>query len=94
MAGGLVVGDVVEAGLLVLDEVENGAGGVVAVDLIEDANAEVSAGGVVEGSLFEGGFVVEEFTQDDAAVGTVDAGEAEGGSLRGEGEVFGLAEDG
>ena len=88
LAGGLVVGDVEESAFALGDEVEDGAGGVVAMDLIEDADAQ-SLGG-----FFEGGLVVEEFFEDDAAVGAVDSGEAEGGAVGGEGELFRLPEDG
>ena len=88
LTGGLVVGDVEESGLALGDEVEDGASGVVAMNLIENANAE-SVGG-----FFEGGFVVKKFFEDDAALGAVDAGEAEGGAVGGEGKFFGVAENG
>ena len=58
LSGGLVVGDVVESEVLVLDEVENGAGRIIAVDLVEDADAKLFVVGV-----FEGGFSREKFAK-------------------------------
>ncbi len=51
LAGRLVVADVVESGLSFGHQVENGAGGVVAVDLVQDSDAKAVLG------FFEGGFL-------------------------------------
>jgi len=63
--------------------VEEGPGGVVAVDLVEEASAV----------LLDNGFAGEEFFQEDATAGAVDAGKAGDRSAVGEDEVFGFAKD-
>ena len=83
LGDGLVVGDVEDAGEFMGGEVEGRGGGVLDVDLVEDALA---------GFLDDGG-VVEELAKDDAAVRTIESGEAGDGAAGGEDDFFGFEEE-
>ena len=85
LGGGGVVANVENAGEFLQDEMSEGGGGIIPMDLI-DESADAVFG-------FDAGFAEEEVFQNERAARAVDACEARDGAAFGEGQVFGLAEE-
>jgi hypothetical protein len=85
LSGGGVVADVEDAGEFLQDEMSEGGGGIIPVDLIDEpANAVFG---------FDAGFAEEEVFQNERTAGAIDTGETGDGAAFDEGQVFGLAEE-